>query len=238
MKKLVIGCLILSLLAPGLQARKKTEKAGEVAGNVYTDSRFGFTLRLDDRWKFRIMPNKDNFRLILTQKNYDIPPDYLQAQEYTKVPRVVVYADTSSLSPLAFLDSLLSPTFTSLQKKEILKEFEILNQQTGEEGTERDKTVTRNRRPIVVANRTAAFWEGQADYRKSITTSVSSAGGTRVYGKYGGAVVVANHDKTIVVFHVMCEYDFFTSIVDETVKTISTLTWETSDTSGQSSQTE
>ena len=225
MKKLILACLVLALFVPSLQARKKEKKAGKVKDLVYTDKKYDFSFSINKGWKSAVQLDKENFRVVLTQRSYETPHDYLNAPEYTKVPRIVVYADTSSISTLVFLDSLVSGTYSSDQKKEILKEFEIIDEQAIEEGTERDKTVTRKRRTITIDELPAALWEGKANYRKYVSTSVSAIGGKRVYGAYGGGIVVAKKDNTIVLFHVISEWDYFANIMQDALTMITTLNW-------------
>jgi len=225
MKKLILACLVLALFVPSLQARKKKEEAGKVKDLVYTDKKYDFSFSINKGWNYNIQANKENFRVVLTQRSYDNPPDYLDTPEYTKVPRIVVYADTSSISALVFLDSLVSGTYSSDQKQEILKEFEIINEQAVEEGTERDKTVTRKRGTITIDELSAALWEGKANYRKYVSTSISAIGGRRVYGAYGGGVVVAKKDNTIVLFHVISEWNYFANIMQDALAMITTLNW-------------
>jgi len=224
-KKLILACLVLALFAPSLQARKKEEKAGKVKDLVYDDKKYDFKFSIDKGWKYKIQLNKENFRIVLTQRSYDTPHDYLDTPEYTKVPRIVVYADTSSISALVFLDSLVSGTYSSDQKKEILGEFEIINEQAVEEGTERDKTVTRKRRTITIDELSAAVWEGKANYRKYIPKPSDPNIGMRVYGAYGGGIVVAKKDNTIVLFHVISEWDYFVNIMQDALTMITTLNW-------------
>ncbi len=225
MKKLILACLVLALFAPSLQARKKEKKAGKVKDLVYTDKKYDFSFSIGKGWKYTVQLDKKNFRIVLTQRSYDTPHDYLDTPEYTKVPRIVVYADTSSISALVFLDSLVSGTYSSDQKKEILGEFEIINEQAVEEGTERDKTVTRKRRTITIDELSAAVWEGKANYRKYIPKPSDPNIGMRVYGAYGGGIVVAKKDNTIVLFHVISEWDYFANVMQDALTMITTLNW-------------
>ena len=71
----------------------------------------------------------------------------------------------------------------------------------------------------------AAVWQGKANYRKYVSTSTSAIGGTRVYGAYGGGVIVAKHGKTIVLAHVICEWDYFNEIMRQTLSMITSLHW-------------
>ena len=225
MKKLILACLVLALLVPSLQARPPKEKAGKVKDQLYTDKKYNFSFSIGKGWKYKVQFDKENFRIVLTQRSYETPPNYIDNPGYTKAPRIVVYADTSSISAIVFLDSLVSGTYSSDQKKEILKEFEIINEQAVEEGTERDKTVTRKRRTVTIDELPAALWEGKANYRKYVSTSVSAIGGKRVYGAYGGGIVVAKKNNTIVLFHVISEWDYFANVMQDALTMITTLNW-------------
>ncbi len=225
MRKLMITTLVLALLVPGVDARRKKPRAGSVKNQVYVDDQYSFSMSIDKGWKYKVNYDDDNFRLILTQKSYDTPPDYLETPEYTKVPRIAVYVDTCTMGAMVLLDSLVSETYSSDQKKDILKEFEIINPSYVEEGTERDATVTRKKRTVVIDEEPAALWEGKAEYRKFVQTSADAVGGTRVYGAYGGAVVVAKKGPTVVLFHVMSEFEFFEDVMDEALSMITTLKW-------------
>jgi hypothetical protein len=207
------------------RARRKKEKAGKVEDMVYTDKKYDFKLTIDKGWKYKIMANKEYFRMVLTQKNYEIPPNYLDNSEYTQVPRLVVFADTADMDVLVFMDSLVSETFSSDQKKEILKEFEILNEQAVEEGTEREETVRKKRVTISIAGQKAVRWEGQTQYRKFIPSPSDPGRGERVYGAYGGGVVVVKKDNIIILFHVISEWDFFAPIMNEALGMIKSLQW-------------
>ncbi len=226
MKKLIMLSLVLVLFCPTIHAKKKKEKAGEVQGSTYIDKRYNFKFTLNEEiWKYKIGDSEERFRLILSQKNPRIPPDYLDASEFTYVPRIVVYADTSSWDVFSFLDSLISKTYSSDQKKEIFKEFEIINPQAVLEGTEREPTVTRQRLTVNIGGETGLYWEGQAQYRKYLPSPSDATKGKVVYGAYGGGIVVGKKGKTIVLFHVMSEWDFFAPIMDQAMVMIKSLAW-------------
>jgi hypothetical protein len=226
MKKLIMLSLVVALFCPTIHAKRKKEKAGEVQKSTYVDKQYNFKFTLNDEaWKYKIGDNEDRFRLILTQKNPKIPTDYLDAQDYTYVPRIVVYADTSSWDVFSFLDSLTSETYSSDPKKEILKEFEIINPQAAMEGTEREPIVTRQRLTVNIGGETGLLWEGQAQYRKYLPSPSDASKGKVVYGAYGGGIVVGKKGKTIVLFHVMSEWDFFAQVMDQAMAMIKSLTW-------------
>ncbi len=224
MKKLVLLGLLVMLAAPGADARRKTKKAGKVEGLTYVDSKFDFKLTLSNGWKYKIGKNKDNYRLVLTQKNYQIPPDYIDAPDYTKVPRLVVFVDTCQMGPLPFIDSLLSDKYSSKQKKEILKEFEIFHDYS--EG--RQQVVPRQRKPITVNDQKGVLWTGKGIYVKEVSMSSSSTtdAGKRVTGAYGGGVAVVRKGDILVAFHVMCEWDYFPAVLEDVMGMVNSLKFE------------
>jgi hypothetical protein len=224
MKKVIIFCLIIACAVTTADAARRRELSGTVEKNVYRDKEFKFSLNLNDAWKYTLQKNEDNFRLLLTQRNYDIPPDYVNSPDYTYIPRIILWTDTSSLHPFAFLDSLTSKGWNMGQKKEMMKEFEILNP-IPISGGQRDEAVPRGRKPVEIGGEQGVLWQAKAKYIKEIATSASDLAGTRVYGSYGGAVVVVKRDNRMFVFHVMSEWDFFEAVLQEAFKIIGTLTF-------------
>ncbi|MFZ5981850.1 MAG: hypothetical protein ACOYVF_14615 [Candidatus Zixiibacteriota bacterium] len=222
MKKLIIILTALILIIPDVaDARRKIKMAGEVdQDGVYTDAAYNFQFQINDEWSSNINKEKDNDRVVCVRKKYDIPMDYADAPDYTQVPRIVVFADTSSMPTLTFIDSLVSETYKTDQKKEILKQFEILSEQ---------ELIPKGRKPVslgTVENELKGVqWLGQAKYMKEVATSASAAGGKRVYGSYGGAIVATKNGNTIVLFYMICEYQYFDSIFNEMIGMINTMRW-------------
>jgi hypothetical protein len=217
--KRLIGLLVVVLaVVPTSEAARKKAPAGVVENGVYRDSKFGFELKLNDNWKANVGKEEENVRLSLVQRNYGIPPRYANAADYTVIPRIAVYADTSSIGAAAMLDSILSPTFKSKQKKDIAKEFEFLSQ---------NGIIPRNKKFVQIAGEAAVIWEGTVKYTKDIASSSSSDQGIRVSGGYGGVIVATRKANTILLFHVMCESDFFDDVVRQSLEVINSLTWGT-----------
>ncbi len=216
MRKVFLVFAALLIVFTTAEARRKKEMAGAVDNLTYTDNAYGFQLKLTDDWNARVRYAEDNVRLVMTQKNYGVPSRYSSAQDYTWIPRIVVFADTSSMSPNVFLDSLLSQSYNSKQKKEILKEFDFL-QQNG--------AVPKDKRAVTIGGQTGVMWIGSAKYTKDIPASPSSPAVTRVDGSYGGLIVAVRKDRTIVLFHLMCEQEFFDAVSKATTDIVNSLTW-------------
>ena len=226
MKRLLIIVLMLVVCAPTGFARRKKVKAGAVDNLIYTDKDYGFQMPVIEDWKIKIGAQKNNFRLIMVQKNYEIPADYIDAPDYTQVPRIVVWVDTTTLGAAAFIDSLVSQTFKSKQKKEIFKEFDLLNDASVGSGTYRDPLVQKSRKTIKVDGSKGVRWSGRATYMKEVALSASSTGsGKRVRGAYGGTVVALKKGDMIVVFHLMSEWGYYKGIDQMMMNMVSGLQW-------------
>jgi len=226
MKKLVIFILVGLMMAPMADARRKKPKAGEVDGDVYTDNRFGFQLTIHEEWKERVNKDEDRVRLTLTKKNYGIPTDFLNAPDYTKIPRITVFVDTTSLGAHDFIDSLMSETYESDQKNDIIKEFEILQRTDIYDG----EVVPRGRSRLEVDGESGLMWKGQVKYKQIVQTSASSVGGKLVRSSYGGAIGAVKHGDNIYLFHVMCEWPYVATVLAEVEMTIRSVKWtETAD---------
>ncbi|MDH3891982.1 MAG: hypothetical protein OEV49_12950 [candidate division Zixibacteria bacterium] len=230
MKRLVIVALLLLVCVPQGFARRKKAKAGKIENGVFTDKEYGFQMTLPENWKTKTGDQKGHFRLTLVQKNYEVPPDYQDAPDYTQVPRIVVWADTTTLGAAAFIDSLVSNTFKSDQKKEVFKEFDLLNEASAGSGTYRDPVVQKGRKTIKIDGAKGLRYSGRATYMKEVALSASSTGGgKRVRGAYGGTVVALKQGNTVVVFHMMCEWNYYKGIDQMMMNMVNALTWAGSD---------
>lgn len=219
MKRLISLLLVILAVVPVAEAARKKAAAGNIQDGVFKDSKFGFELKLLDTWKPIVGKDEDNVRLAVVERKPGIPARYANAVDYTVIPRIAVFVDTSSLGATALLDSVLSPTFKSKQKKDIAKEFEFLSQ---------SDIIPRNKKFVQIDGEAAVVWEGAVKYTKDIAASASSSAGVRVSGGYNGVIVATKHDKTVVLFHMMCESDFFDDVFRQSMEMINSLKWEKS----------
>lgn len=220
MKKLALFTLALLMLFSAADAGRKKPKAGVIKDGIYTDSKHNFEFAIHDNWKPRISKDEKKVRIALTQKNYAIPSDYVSAPDYTHVPRLVVYCDTTSFSVHTFIDSLTSDKFKSDQKKKIIREFDFLQ--------ERD-IIPKGRKRFSIGEASGLMWKGQSKYVKEVSTSASSVGGKRVYGSYGGVVFAIKKGNNIVLFQLMCEWPYYESILKEVMSVVNSFKWPDSD---------
>ena len=225
MRRTAVSILLLVFAVSTVLAGRQKDMSGTVENDVYKDKKYNFSLILNEAWKYTLQKNEDNFRLLLTQRNYDIPPSYVNAPDYTQIPRIVLWTDTTSLNAFAFLDSLVSETWRSEQKKEMLKEFEILSSIPAS-GTRREAAIPRGRKPVDIGGEQGVLWQAKSKYVKEIELSAGAQAGTRINGAYGGALVAVKHEGRVLVFHFMCEWDFFDAVLTEAIKILGSLKFE------------
>ncbi|MEW5924250.1 MAG: hypothetical protein AB1746_09705 [Candidatus Zixiibacteriota bacterium] len=194
MKRFVIALLIVGLVFNISLAKKKDKVAGTCENGVYTDENYHFSLPIsEDVWNISIKKDKDPIRLILTKKVFNIPIAYTQDPGYTKTPKVTVFVDTTSWSTQMFVDSLLNDQYKSKQKKEILQNCEIL---FGDFQIKRKSN-------FQFGDAAGTLISGEMKYTKQIPDIITDF--------YGGAVFFAKQDKTLYVFHMICENKYFST---------------------------
>ncbi|MEW6412990.1 MAG: hypothetical protein AB1483_11050 [Candidatus Zixiibacteriota bacterium] len=223
MRKFLILVMVGFMLASSVDARRPKKKAGSIDGGKYVDAQYNFTLTMPENWKFKIGDADDKARLVLTQNNYKIPPQYLNASDYTRIPRTVVYVDTTGMAAADFIDSLVSENYSSSQMKAIYAEFEILSSGGDGSGMSREKLVPRQRRPMEIGGERGLIWSGKVKYRNEISLSESSMGAERVYGGYEGSIVGVKKGDLIILFHTMCEEDYSDDVMTEMTTFVGTL---------------
>lgn len=216
MKRALIVTLALLVAISSASAGRKKEKTGKVENGVYTDAEYGFTIKAGDNWNAKTFDAESNFRVSFAQKKFDIPPDYISAPDYTKVPRLVMWIDTSSMTAFPFVDSLISNSYKSKQKSEILKEFDLLN--------ERD-LLAKGRKPFSLGEDKGVIWEGRAAYSKQIQTSASGTATRLVKLAYYGSIIAVKHGDMIVAFQLESEETFYDTIFKDVQEILASLTW-------------
>jgi hypothetical protein len=216
MKRIFTFAVAMLVAVTTADAGRKREKSGKVEGQTFTDAAHGFALTAGGNWNIKTMDADANFRVSFTQKKFEVPPDYLSAPDYTKVPRMIVWIDTTKMGAFAFLDSLVSSTYKSKQKSEVLKEFEILTE---------PKVLPKGRQPITVGSDKGVRWDGRAEYMKEVQTSASDVSGRRVKSAYMGSIYALKHGDKMLVFHLIGEEKFYDNIQRDALAIINSLTW-------------
>ena len=215
MKK-VFAFVLLSALAVTAEAGRKKEKSGVVDGHTYTDSKYGFQFTTDENWSIKTNDAEASVRVIFVQKKFEVPPDYLSTPDYTKVPRIVVWVDSTQMGAYAFVDSLISRTYKSKQKSDINKEFELLAE---------NELTARARQPLTLGDDKGVRWDGRAPYVKEVQIGASEVGGKRVRSAYLGSIMAVKHGNLMLCCHVMTEEMSFQTAMTEALKILGSIKW-------------
>lgn len=205
MKRLIIVLGLVLLFVGGSDARKK-DLAGQVDNSVYTDDDYGFALAIPAAWDYSIKKAKSPVRLVLVKKQYDIPLHFQHAPNYTTIPKITVYVDTSSLTPDQFADSMLSEGFKSKQKNNIFQEFKNMF------GNFQLKKRSRMNAGEIPGVRIST----QLRYTLEVQRAGSESDRADVVSDfYGGSIFFAKKDKYIIMLNLVCEWRYFDSIEKE-----------------------
>lgn len=216
-KALIVGFTLLAIVGSAEAGRKK-EKTGKAEHGTYTDAAYGFTISAGDNWNIKTFDAESNFRVSFAQKKFDVPPDYLEAPDYTKVPRLIMWVDTSSMGAFPFIDSLISGTHKSKQKAELIKEFDLLSERT---------LAPKGRKPFNLGEDKGVIWEGRAPYKREIQTSASGTATRLVNLAYFGAIIAVKRGDKMIAFQLVSEEAFYGTIFKEATEILNSLKWET-----------
>ena len=105
MKRFLITVLMMVLVFSFASARKTSKKAGKITDGVFLDQKYEFSLGVPDEWNSTIKKDKSNIRFVLSKKQYDIPMAFQASPTYTKIPKITVYADTSTVNLDIFVEN-------------------------------------------------------------------------------------------------------------------------------------
>jgi len=214
MKRLLIIFLAVLICVPSVFGRRKSKKSGEIDNNVYTDTEYEFKLTLLENWDTELQKPDKEIRLIMNQKDYQIPPDLMPYPTMTKVPELIIMVAEIPFSPPAFVDSVASNTYKSDAKKELLKDMVALEENVSFEGLR--KTAKKS---IEIDSMEAVQWEGIADYIKDLGM------GETIPRTYAVGMIAVKRDKYTIVFMLECERTFFADIFGEVITMAESLKW-------------
>lgn len=212
-KTALILFLAVLFCLPTAFARKKKDKTGVIAENVYTDAEYGFKLTILGNWQGKVFTEPSNYRLQVEQTNPEIPPEYAEYADEMPLPSMDIYLATVDMPPLAFVDSLLSDSYKSEQKKEIFKDIDVHDEEINFRGI-----ATRIKTAIKVGELEGVQWEGTARYDiKMGEQSISNETAIGLIGVRKGEHIVlflTGHDKR-----------YFRKLFDEALDMAKSIKW-------------
>ena len=126
---LIVGVFLFS--AASLLAADKSTEVGYIKDGIYHDARFGFSVKIPLEWreaKLRKEPTPE--RLLLVQKKPRVPIRLQNSPEAAVKPSVMIFADSTAMSPQAFFAFLQADTGKTEFKNRILSKSVLLDQGT------------------------------------------------------------------------------------------------------------
>lgn len=215
MKRILIIFLALLICFPTAFARKKKKRSGTIEKNVYTDAAYNFKLTLAENWKRQLQKPKSNFRIVLNQKDYKIPPDLMQYPNLAEVPELKVYMCQESMPPGVYVDSLTSEEYSTKTKKELLQDLLSLKELVIFTGL---KKISKSN--IKIDGKRAVKWVGTSNYINDLGMGESDP------RTFSFAIVCVQNGENMLVFTLSTEVIYFPEILEEAMKMIESLKWE------------
>jgi len=207
--------LAVLIAVPTIYSRPKPKKAGEVEKGVYTDGTYEFSFKVLENWSYEIQKPDNNLRLDMKQLNHKIPPELMPYPGMAQVPDLEVYVHENDMTAGEFIDSLESPTYSSGDKKTILKAIYALEEKVFFDNLQRD-----GKTDLTAGDMKIIKWQGRMNFTKRLGM------GDEIPRTYGLAMFAVKKDKHMLNFTLITEVSFLNEIVKEVEEMITTLAWE------------
>ncbi len=212
MKRIVIA-LMMVILTFGLADARKKDKSGAIKDGTFIDKKYNFSLDIPGAWDTSVKKNKNNTRIVLIRKEYEVPIHFQHYPAYTTIPKITIYADTSSLDINRFVDSILADKYKSKQKKNIMAEFKLLF----------GDFVLKKRGKMKAGNLSGIRIAGEQRYTIQVQQQGTDADKADIVTEfYGGSVYFVRQGDIIVMFHFICENLYFDAMEKEFIDIVKT----------------
>jgi hypothetical protein len=214
----IIGVFLFSMAS--LSAADKSPEVGYIKDGIYHDARFGFSVKIPVEWreaKLRKEPTPE--RLLLVQKKPRVPLRLQNSPESAVKPSVLIFADSTAMSPQAFFAFLRADTGKTEFKSRILSKSVFLDQGTTSE--------------IQILQKTTAKILGQdaikLGARLEYTVRVESPGTSamiQVIGFRAGYIYIVPFSGWLMYIELACENEYLESLQPDFNTMINSLTLE------------
>ena len=214
MKRLLVFGLVVLVCLPSAFARKKRPQSGDIDKNVYTDAKYGFKLTLLENWEAELQKPDKQLRLVLQQKDHEIPGELMAYPGLAKVPTLEIYVVEESLHPGALVDSIASNSYKSDNKKEMLKTLLQLEENLYFDGLTRE-----NKASLEIDGKKAVRWDGGSHFTKKLGMDET------IPRTYGVGMVAINNGTYTFFCLLDCEKTFYNDLIKEVMTIVESLKW-------------
>jgi len=212
---MLLVLMAILIASPAVFSRPKPKRSGEVDKGVYTDQTYGFSFKILDNWSYDIQKPDNNMRLELKQVDYKIPPELMPYPGMAQVPDLEVYVHENDMTAGEFIDSLESQTYSSGDKKSILKAIYALEEKVFFDNLARD-----GKTDVMAGDLKVIKWQGRMNFTKRLGM------GDEIPRTYGLAMYAVKHDKYMLNFTLVTEVGFLNEIVKQVDEMVASIKWE------------
>lgn len=222
---IVIGAFVTSDIDAG-----KKPKTGETKDHVYRDFRFGFSVEYPADWKAS-KPKKEYhpLRFLVQEKGHIVPVKLRNNPEYAVKPTMMIFADSTNLTPEQFFTYLQSDSGKSEFKTKILQKSILLDR------TSRYEMEVVQRRKAKVLGVDAVKIKGRVEYVAQVT--VPGRGPQVVKDYRSGFIYLVPFEGWLLYIEQYCENELLPSQIDAFDSMISSLTFTDPEAVGQRKET-
>jgi hypothetical protein len=215
---LIVGVSLFSVAS--ILAADKSSEGGYIKDGIYHDARFGFSVKIPLEWraaKLRKEPTPE--RLLLMQKKPLIPIRLQNSPEVAVKPMVIIFADSTAMSPQAFFAFLQADTGKSEFKTRILSKSILLDQGTASEIQILKKATAK------ILDQEAIKLGARLEYTVRVESSTSSAM-VKVNGYRAGYIYLVPFSGWLMYIELACENEYLESLQPDFDAMINSLTLE------------
>jgi len=215
---LIVGVFLF--LVVSLSAADKSAEVGYVKDGIYHDARFGFSIKIPVEWR-EAKPRKEPTpeRLLLMQKKPRVPLQLQNSPEAAVKPTVMIFADSTAMSPQAFFAFLRADTGKTEFKSRILSKSILLDQGTSSDIQIVEKTTAK------ILGQEAIKLVARLKYVARVQSPTSSAM-VQVSDFRAGDIYIVPFSGWLLYIEQACENEFLESLQPDFDAMINSLTPE------------
>jgi hypothetical protein len=212
LKRIVITAVLVSLMAPCTGAGK--EKTADINDDMAVDSKYGWSIQLQDNWKVKNHNEPNVERLFMEKKNYLVNP-YVERYggDYT-VPRIMIFAQEFEGTARDFEALLKKSLVEHRSDNEIISRMELLRD--GEFITSGE---------VVIDSLPALQMYAKRNYQRVLAIPESGSGLGSVREEYVNdhevhEIYLFKKDNIIYVIQAYCEREYYNANAEEFQKLV------------------
>jgi hypothetical protein len=203
-----------------LSAGDKSPEVGYIKDGIYHDARFGYSIKIPVEWReAKLRKELTPERLLLVQKKPKVPLRLQNSPELAARPTVMIFADSTAMSPQEFFAFLRADTGKTEFKNRILSKSVLLDQGTASVIQILQKTTAK------ILGQEAIKLGARLEYTVRVESPTTSAM-VQVNGFRVGYIYIVPFSGWLMYIEVACENEYLESLQPDFDAMINSLTLE------------